>query len=339
MEEQKDNIKNWIKIQHDKKRKVVLVASGGTRVSLEKNPVRFLENFSTGMRGAISVEKFIASGYAVCFLHRDSSLFPWSRNLPSGRALLDMFKVKKISEGRQDSFQGLAPRRETSQDSFQGCEDSSSKSSQSECPSQEVFSLKDEDTNSTMVDGLKSYKKAIDDEMLLVIDFTCLYEYLKLLQYISESLSLMGEDAMIYLAAAVSDFYIPYEDMPEHKMESEGDEIMIKMKTVPKMLSHLVDEWAPNAFVVSFKLETNDSIVVSKARDALNKYKHHVVIANLMKDRRTNVIIITKDSEHNLVLSEKEKLDGEVIEDKIITSLIRLHYNFIVKRYSVTQGK
>ncbi|QGM48727.1 MPPV-103 conserved hypothetical protein [Magpiepox virus 2] len=190
-----------------------------------------------------------------------------------------------------------------------------------------------------MVDGLKSYKKAIDDEMLLVIDFTCLYEYLKLLQYISESLSLMGEDAMIYLAAAVSDFYIPYEDMPEHKMESEGDEIMIKMKTVPKMLSHLVDEWAPNAFVVSFKLETNDSIVVSKARDALNKYKHHVVIANLMKDRRTNVIIITKDSEHNLVLSEKEKLDGEVIEDKIITSLIRLHYNFIVKRYSVTQGK
>ncbi|UWX11240.1 CRPV-131 [Crowpox virus] len=317
-QEQKDNIKNWIKIQYDKKRKVVLVASGGTRVSLEKNPVRFLENFSTGMRGAISVEKFIASGYAVCFLHRDSSLFPWSRNLPSGRALLDMFKVKKISEE---------------------CEDSSSKSSQSERPSQEVFSLKDEDTNSTMVDGLKSYKKAMDDEMLLVIDFTCLYEYLKLLQYISESLSLMGEDAMIYLATAVSDFYIPYEDMPEHKMESEGDEIMIKMKTVPKMLSHLVDEWAPNAFVVSFKLETNDSIVVSKARDALNKYKHHVVIANLMKDRRTNVIIITKDSEHNLVLYEKEKLDGKVIEDKIINSLIRLHYNFIVKHYTDIQGK
>ncbi|UOX38748.1 bifunctional phosphopantothenoylcysteine decarboxylase/phosphopantothenate synthase [Finch poxvirus] len=303
--EQEDNIKNWIKIQHDKNRKVVLVASGGTRVSLEKNPVRFLENFSTGMRGAISVEKFIASGYAVCFLHRDNSLFPWSRNLPSGRALLDMYKVKKIGE---DS-------------------------------SQEVFSLKDEDMNSTMINGLKSYKKAIDDEMLLVIDFTYLYEYLKLLQYISESLSSLGEDAMIYLAAAVSDFYTPYEDMPEHKIESEGDEIILKMKTVPKMLSHLVDEWAPNAFVVSFKLETNDSIVVSKARDALKKYNHHVVIANLMKDRRTNVIIITKDSEHNLVLSEKEKLDGGVIEDKIINSLIRLHYNFTVKRYSVTQGK
>ncbi|QRI42811.1 hypothetical protein ChPV093 [Cheloniid poxvirus 1] len=333
MEEEEDNIKNWINIQHNKNRKVVLIASGGTRVSLEKNAVRFLENFSTGMRGAISVEKFIAAGYAVCFLHRDSSLFPWSRNLPSGKALLDLFEINNVNEGHQDSFQGLAPRRETSQDSFQGCQDSSSKSSQSERPSQEVLSFKDKNINSSMVNGWKSYKKAIDDEMLLVIDFTCVYQYLKLLQYISESLSFMGSDVMIYLAAAVSDFYIPYEDMPEHKMESVGEEITLKMKTVPKMLSHLVKEWAPNAFVVSFKLETNDSIVVKKAREALDTYKHHIVIANLMKDRRTNVMIITRDSEHNLVLSENERLEGKVIEDKIVNSLVSSHYNFIIKCY------
>ncbi|AYP74227.1 hypothetical protein [Fowlpox virus] len=300
--EEEDNIKNWINIQHHKNRKVVLIASGGTRVSLEKNAVRFLENFSTGMRGAISVEKFIAAGYAVCFLHRDSSLFPWSRNLPSGRALLDLFEVNNVNN-------------------------------------EEVLSFKDKNINSSMVNGLKSYKKAIDDEMLLVIDFTCVYQYLKLLQYISESLSFMSSDVMIYLAAAVSDFYIPYEHMPEHKMESVGEEITLKMKTVPKMLSHLVKEWAPNAFVVSFKLETDDSIVVKKAKEALDTYKHHVVIANLMKDRRTNVMIITRDSEHNLVLSEKEKLEGKVIEDKIVNCLVSSHYNFIVKYYKDVKEK
>ncbi|ARF02690.1 SWPV1-087 [Shearwaterpox virus] len=291
--DEENRINDWIKKQCYKQRKVILIASGGTRVSLEKNAVRFLENFSTGMRGAISVEKFIEKGYAVCFLHRDSSLFPWIRNLPSGRGLLDLFEIKNM-----DTYK-------------------------------EVFSLKDEDKNSVMVNGLKSYKKALDDDALLVIDFTCVYQYLKLLQKITEALSIMGSNAMIYLAAAVSDFYIPYEDMPEHKIDSTGEEITIKMKTVPKMLSHLVNDWAPNAFVVSFKLETDDSIVIKKARDALTKYKHHAVIANLMKDRRTNVVIITKDSEHNLVLSEKEKLGGKVIEDKIVESLVMSHLEFI----------
>jgi phosphopantothenate-cysteine ligase len=35
---------------------VILITSGGTSVPLEKNSVRSIENFSTGMRGAISAE-------------------------------------------------------------------------------------------------------------------------------------------------------------------------------------------------------------------------------------------------------------------------------------------
>ena len=35
---------------------VVLISSGGTAVPLEKNTVRQIENFSTGMRGARSAE-------------------------------------------------------------------------------------------------------------------------------------------------------------------------------------------------------------------------------------------------------------------------------------------
>lgn len=39
-----------------KGKEIVLVTSGGTAVPLEKRPVRFLDNFSTGNRGALSAE-------------------------------------------------------------------------------------------------------------------------------------------------------------------------------------------------------------------------------------------------------------------------------------------
>ena len=37
-------------------RRVVVVTSGGTTVPLERNTVRFIDNFSTGSRGARSAE-------------------------------------------------------------------------------------------------------------------------------------------------------------------------------------------------------------------------------------------------------------------------------------------
>lgn len=58
---------------------VVLVTSGGTIVPLEKNMVRFIDNFSKGTRGAASAECFLAEGFAVVYLHRRGSQFPFSR--------------------------------------------------------------------------------------------------------------------------------------------------------------------------------------------------------------------------------------------------------------------
>ncbi|CAK5071144.1 unnamed protein product [Meloidogyne enterolobii] len=60
-------------------RKIVLVTSGGTRVKLEVNAVRSIENFSMGTRGAASTEYFLEKGYAVIFFHREESLKPYSR--------------------------------------------------------------------------------------------------------------------------------------------------------------------------------------------------------------------------------------------------------------------
>ena len=54
------------------------MTSGGTTVPLERQTVRFIDNFSAGTRGATSAEYFLEAGYAVIFLHRQFSLLPYS---------------------------------------------------------------------------------------------------------------------------------------------------------------------------------------------------------------------------------------------------------------------
>lgn len=56
---------------------------------------------------------------------------------------------------------------------------------------------------------LRSYKTAIAENRLLCVDFVSLSDYLWLLREACQCLSSHLELAMLYLAAAVSDFYIP----------------------------------------------------------------------------------------------------------------------------------
>ncbi|XP_010345804.1 phosphopantothenate--cysteine ligase isoform X3 [Cebus imitator] len=134
---------------------------------------------------------------------------------------------------------------------------------------------------------------------------------------------------MFYLAAAVSDFYVPVSEMPEHKIQSSGGPLQITMKMVPKMLSPLVKDWAPKAFIISFKLETDPSIVINRARKALEIYQHQVVVANILESRQSFVFIVTKDSETKLLLSEEEIEKGIEIEEKIVDNLQSRHTAFI----------
>lgn len=59
-------------------------------------------------------------------------------------------------------------------------------------------------------------------------------------------------------------------------MQSESGAPVIQLHLVPKMLAPLVSLWVPSAYVVSFKLETDENLLVPKARSALEKYKHKV---------------------------------------------------------------
>lgn len=72
-----------------------------------------------------------------------------------------------------------------------------------------------------------------------------------------------------------TDYFVVF-FQPTHKIQSEGGAPTISLQLVPKLLAPLVSLWVPHAFVVSFKLETDESILISKARDSLNKYKHKV---------------------------------------------------------------
>ena len=63
------------------------------------------------------------------------------------------------------------------------------------------------------------------------------------------------------MAAAVSDFYIPMEQLLEHKIQSGShkDGLTLELLPVPKMLGK-VKEWNPDTLLVSFKLETDQGM-------------------------------------------------------------------------------
>ncbi|XP_018366694.1 PREDICTED: phosphopantothenate--cysteine ligase [Trachymyrmex cornetzi] len=109
-----------------------------------------------------------------------------------------------------------------------------------------------------------------------------------------------------------------------HKISSSGPPT-ISLQLVPKILAPLVSLWVPKAFVVSFKLETDESLLISKARTALNKYHHNLVIANMLQTRKQQVIIVSKETNYVLSLTNEQLDNGEEIEQLIVRDLIEKH--------------
>ena len=136
-------------------RRVVLVTSGGTKVPLEARPVRFLDNFSSGRRGATSAEAFLAAGYGVLFLYRARSAFPFAHRFPpqtwlsalrpSGRAPPGLLSL----EAEEKSLPGFAA-------------------------------------------ALRSYQEAEAAGTFLAVEFTTLADYLHLLKAAAQALNPLG---------------------------------------------------------------------------------------------------------------------------------------------------
>ncbi|XP_063072661.1 phosphopantothenate--cysteine ligase [Engraulis encrasicolus] len=285
-------------------RRVVLVTSGGTKVPLESRTVRFLDNFSSGRRGASSAEYFLGAGYAVIFLHRHRSLYPYTRRY-AGVNLLDALTVSTEGEtqGPAETQGGSSTRV-----------------------------LVDQRALPDIASVLQRYQAVKEGGLLLPVEFSTLSDYLHLLKAAAQALNAIGSKAMFYLAAAVSDFYIPASEMPEHKIQSSNGPLQISMKMVPKMLSPLVCEWSPLAFVISFKLETDGEILLARARKALDTYRHQAVVANVLDSRRGYVVIVTKTDTQELRVTDEEDRAGAEIEQRIVDALTSAHTHFITQQ-------
>ncbi|KYK59879.1 phosphopantothenate-cysteine ligase [Drechmeria coniospora] len=279
-------------------RRVVLVTSGGTTVPLERQTVRFIDNFSAGTRGATSAEYFLAAGYAVIFLHRQFSLQPYARHFSHSTdgCFLDLLQEEDGEGGgvRVHAKDAVKVRQ-----------------------------------------VLHEYRRAKDAGLLLMLPFVTIGDYLHELRAVSRLMGPLGPRALLYLAAAVSDFFVPPERMAEHKIQStdavagfqkpprppkrgrepEVDEeeeeeevfdnfdasprvprsrrLVVDLDPVPKFLKNLVDGWAPQGMIVSYKLETDPSILVHKARYSLDRYQHHLVIGNLLATRKWEVVFVS----------------------------------------------
>lgn len=112
------------------------------------------------------------------------------------------------------------------------------------------------------------------------MDFNTVNDYLWILREMAGVMGVLGRRGMFYLAAAVSDFFLPLDRMvsvvvreiaaqsteidglfaqqAEHKIQSVKGNLVLEMDQVPKVLRPLVQEWLPEAYIVSFKVGRND---------------------------------------------------------------------------------
>lgn len=141
---------------------------------------------------------------------------------------------------------------------------------------------------------LEAYNATRREGSLLSIDFNTVNEYLWYLRSLSEAMATLGRRGMFYLAAAVSDFFLPLDRVAEHKIQSTRGNLTLEMDQVPKVLRPLVQEWIPEAFIVSFKLETDFNLLVPKAKTALLRYGHQALIANDLHHRKQWVILVER---------------------------------------------
>ncbi|KAG0710393.1 hypothetical protein GWK47_022891 [Chionoecetes opilio] len=261
---------------------IALVTSGGTTVPLERNTVRFVDNFSAGTRGAASTEYFLQQGYAVIFIHATSP------SLPSCVTSTPGSYWRPCRRGRAACC-------------------SSHHNTLARC----------------IPSGVSTSRSRLG--RLLWLTFTSLSDYLWLLRSATQCLQRLAPKALLYLAAAVSDFYIPQDEISEHKIQSESGPLTVRLQLVPKMLRPLVSVWGPELYVVSFKLETDEKKLIEKATAALRKYKHDLVIGNLLQTRRDEVTLVTERESSLLRLTEHQKAERIEIERLIVEEVCSRH--------------
>jgi phosphopantothenate-cysteine ligase len=261
--------------------RLIVITSGGTTVPVERNTVRFIDNFSTGLRGARLAEYFLEQpDYKVLFIHRKGSSFPYLHRLLN----LDH-------------------------------------------PVSAIDSLLDADRSALWPGRLR------DSNRFLAVPFTDVFEYILLLRKAAHACRVLQSRALLCLAAAVSDFYVPVVSMPNHKLKSRSasGDMCLQLANVPKTLELVKKRWCKDCFVLSFKLETDPIILEQKALDSFRLNHVDAVLANLLSSRYSEVTILYEGGSRVERLrkeSGQEELEGA----KIGPFVLHLHDIYIGSR-------
>ncbi|KAK9903038.1 hypothetical protein M0R45_001289 [Rubus argutus] len=144
-------------------RRVVCVTSGGTTVPLEQRCVRYIDNFSSGHRGATSTEYFLKVGYVVIFLYRRGTCQPYGRSLPDD-PLLECLEI--LDESNIKGLYLVTPVQSHSQ---------------------------------AVRNAITKTHAAVAEVLLLKLPFTTIFEHLQRLQMVVFTLRSIGPHAMLYL--------------------------------------------------------------------------------------------------------------------------------------------
>ncbi|KAG8833200.1 hypothetical protein FRC17_011148 [Serendipita sp. 399] len=320
-------VRDFVETSRQRGRRIALVTSGGTTVPLElnvcvidldfrrttlnKHSIEFAfsitsllvsiwiticawlpnlnvdSNYRHRTRGATSAEYFLENGYAVIFLHRQFSQQPFLRHYShSTNPFLDFLTIENSTCSGSDSDQSTPVITVN--------------------PPAEGFPL--------LLRVLRADKQVKQDGTLHTVTFVTINDYLFLLRGIAGILGSgegHGQDTLYYLAAAVSDFFLPRQKLSEHKIQSGKGSLLIEMDQVPKILKPLVDEWTPKGYI----LETDPLLLVPKARAALERYGHQLVIGNELHTRKYEVVFVERKTERQI--GSGPSSDGDFTEEWI----------------------
>jgi phosphopantothenate-cysteine ligase len=339
--------------------RVAAVTSGGTSVPLEQNAVRFVENFSTGTRGAAMAEHLLERGYHVIFFHRQGSALPFLRRIAWLMARRQ--EAEKARAGGKDAGQ-VQTTSTSSLNSFALL--SALSVAQSSPPWLHLKLTTDGQSTADaerVLQSVHQYQHQWQNRLQLV-EFSTVAEYLFGLRSLCWALrdhppsgqpAVSGEKApalshvtdatapsssapssadvhqrscMLILAAAVSDYHVPFSSMSLHKLESRAGALELRLEQTPKVLHALRHSeskldvqstgsavsasmaapapaavqaasgsaWLPGAFCASFKLETDSGVLLKKATAALHSYRLNAVCANLLQTRYKEMQLVTQ---------------------------------------------
>ena len=109
---------------------------------------------------------------------------------------------------------------------------------------------------------LRKYNEAKSSNSLLMLPFVTITDYLFELRAIAQLMRPLGPSGLLYLAAAVSDFFLPPERMAEHKIQSTdaADSVVTK----EKQLRAAADTIDPAEEEESFDHEAADAAAKQK---------------------------------------------------------------------------